>query len=190
MDLKLLKHSTVYRGRVFNIIVDDVEYPSGNRSVREVAEHGGGAVVLALFEDERIMMVNQHRYPFNDFILELPAGKLEKGEDPLHCAQRELGEETGYRASEWRKLTSMFTTPGFCSEVLHIYLATGLSALERGRMLEEGEQTMTLRFLPLGEAIAMIERQEIRDGKTICGILLGERLLRSSAGAGRATSPH
>jgi len=178
MDLKLLHHNIVYRGRVFTIVVDDVEYPSGNRSVREVAEHGGGAVVLAVFPDERIMMVNQHRYPFNEFILELPAGKLERGEDPLHCAQRELAEETGYRASEWRKLTSIFTTPGFCSEVLHLYLATGLSALEDGRTLEEGEQTMTLRFLPLTEAIAMIERQEIRDGKTICGILIGERLLR------------
>jgi ADP-ribose pyrophosphatase len=182
MNLKLLQRNTVYRGRVFTIVVDDVEYPSGNRSVREVAEHGGGAVVLALFPDERFMMVNQHRYPFNEFILELPAGKLEKGEDPLHCAQRELAEETGYRAEEWRKLTSIFTTPGFCSEVLHIYLATGLSALDEGRMLEEGEQTMTLRFLPLAEATAMIERQEIRDAKTICGILMGERLLRKGPG--------
>ncbi len=177
MNLKLLKRNNVYHGRVFNIIVDDVEYPSGNKSVREVVEHGGGAVVLAVFPDRRIILVHQHRYPLNEFILELPAGKLERGEDPLHCAQRELEEETGYHAQHWRKLTAIYTTPGFCTEVLHIYLATGLSEAAGGRKLEEGEQTMTLKFIPLDEAAAMIERQEIRDGKSICGILTGMRIL-------------
>src|ERR1041385_3442557 len=94
MKLKLLKRTRVYDGRVFNIIVDDVEYSSGRKSVREVAEHSGGAVALALFPDRRIILVNQHRYPFDEFIWELPAGKLNKGEEPLHCAQRELAEET------------------------------------------------------------------------------------------------
>lgn len=178
MKLKLLKRNRLYEGRVFNVIVDDVEYPSGNRSVREVAEHPGGSVALALFPDRRIILVNQHRYPFEEFIWELPAGKLDPGEDPLHCAQRELREETGYRASAWEKLTSIYTSPGFCSEVLHLFLARNLGGGAEERILEEGEQTMTMKILPIAEAIAMIESGEIKDAKTICGILLTERLLR------------
>lgn len=177
MQLKLLKRNNLYRGRVFNVIVDDVEYPSGNKSVREVAEHSGGAVVLAYFPDGNIILVNQHRYPFDKFIWELPAGKLNPGEEPLMCAQRELEEETGYHADHWEKLTAIYTTPGFCSEVLHIFLATGLREAPGGKKLEEGELTMTMSKVPMSDAITMIERQEIVDGKTICGILLGERVI-------------
>jgi ADP-ribose pyrophosphatase len=175
MKLKLLRRTRIYDGRVFNIVVDDVEYISGNKSVREVAEHAGGAVALALFPDRQIILVNQHRYPFDEFIWELPAGKLNPGEDPLHCAQRELEEETGYRATAWEKLTSIYTSPGFCSEVLHIFLARGLSGGPAERRLEEGEETMTMKLFPIGEAVDMIRKGEIRDAKTICGILLAER---------------
>ncbi len=178
MKLKLLNRKIVYRGLVFNTVVDDVEYASGNRSIREIAEHPGGAVVLALFSNEDIILINQHRYPLDKFIWELPAGKLDFGEDPLHCAQRELEEETGYVARRWKKLTSIYTTPGFCSEILHIYLAADLYEAPEGRKLEEGEETMTLNILPLSEAVQMIKRQEIRDSKTICGILIGERLIK------------
>ena len=179
MKLKLLKRTRLYEGRVFNILVDDVEYPSGNKSIREVAEHPGGAVALALFPDGRTILVNQHRYPIDEFIWELPAGKLNPGEDPLPCAQRELEEETGYRATEWKKLTSIYTSPGFCSEVLHLFLARGLAGGPGERKLEEGEQTMTMTLFSLADVIAMIERGEIRDAKTICGALLTERLLRA-----------
>lgn len=177
MELKLLKRNRVFEGRVFTTIVDDVEYPSGSRSVREVAEHIGGGVALAVFPDRRIILIRQHRYPFGQFIWELPAGKLNRGEDPLHCAQRELEEESGFRAANWRKLTAIYTSPGFCSEVLHIYMATDLSEAPGGRKLEEGEETMTTSIVPLSEAVLMIERHEIVDSKTIIGILLGDRLL-------------
>jgi ADP-ribose pyrophosphatase len=178
MKLKLLKRNMVYEGRVFKTIVDDVEYPSGNHSIREVAEHSGGAVVLAVFPDRQIILISQHRYPFDKFIWELPAGKLNEGEDPLHCAQRELEEETGYNARQWKKLTSIYTSPGFCSEILHIFLATELSESPGGRNLEEGEETMTMKIIPMTEVIGMIENQEILDSKTICGVLLGDRILR------------
>ena len=178
MNLKLLRRNRIYEGRVFNVIVDDVEYPSGNRSVREVAEHSGGAVVLAVFPDDSVILIRQHRYPLDQFIVELPAGKLNAGEDPLHCAQRELEEETGFTAKKWTKLNAIYTTPGFCTEILHIYMAQDLQAAPGGRKLEEGELTMTVKVVPIGEAIEMVERQDIRDGKTICGILLGERALR------------
>jgi ADP-ribose pyrophosphatase len=168
----------VHEGKVFNLIVDEVEYVSGRASIREVAEHPGGSVALAMFSDESLLLIKQHRYPFNEFVWELPAGKLEKGEDPLHCAQRELEEETGYLAQQWKKLTSIYTTPGFCSEVLHIFLATEVTRAPGGKKLEEGEQTMTTHTVALAEAIAMIENGTIVDSKTICGILLAERLLR------------
>jgi ADP-ribose pyrophosphatase len=163
---------------VFNVIVDDVEYPSGNKSVREVAEHIGGGVAMAVFPNRDVLMIYQHRYPFDKFIWELPAGKLNPGEDPMHCAQRELEEETGYTAGHWKHLSSIYTTPGFCSEVLHIYLATGLKEVAGGRRLEEGELSMTMKRIPLDEAIRMIERGEIVDAKTIAGILIGERMLK------------
>jgi len=185
MQLKLLKRNRLYQGKVFNVIVDDVEYPSGNKSIREVAEHPGGAVVLPVFLDERIILIRQHRYPFDDFIWELPAGRLAPGEDPLDCAKRELEEETGYHGTEWSKITSIYTTPGFCSEVLHIYLARNLTKAPDGRKLEEGEATMTMNIVTLSHAIGMIERQEILDGKTICGILLGERSLRKGQTSGK-----
>ena len=177
MNLKLVNRRTVFEGRVFDIIVDDVEYPSGNPSVREVARHSGGAVVVPVFPDGRVVLIRQHRYPLDAFIWELPAGKLNRGEDPLDCARRELEEETGYLAGEWTLLNSIYTTPGFCDEVLHIYLAGGLTEAPGGRKPEEGEASMTVKIIPLGEALGMIDRMEIRDGKSICGILQGVRRL-------------
>lgn len=178
MQLKVLQRRRLYEGKVFNLIVDDVEYPSGNRSIREVAEHPGGAVAAALLPDESIILVRQHRYPVDKDLFELPAGKLSPGEDPLHCAARELEEETGYTADSWQRLTAIFTTPGFCTEQLHIYLAVDVRPSARGRTLEEGELTMTVEVVPLQLAMEMIERGEIVDGKTICGIFLAERFLQ------------
>jgi ADP-ribose pyrophosphatase len=180
MNLKKLKSRRAFEGHVFNVIVDDVEYPSGNRSIREVAEHSGGAVVLAIFPDRRVILIRQHRYPLGKFIWELPAGKLNAGEDPLVCARRELEEETGYLAGEWKLLNSISTTPGFCDEVLHIYLATDLSEAPGGRKLEEGEQTMTMKILPISDAVSMIDSMEIRDGKSICGLLQGLRSIEQT----------
>lgn len=175
MNLKKLRRTKPFEGRVFNVIVDEVEYPSGNRSVREVAEHSGGAVILGMFPDNRIILIRQHRYPLDRFIWELPAGKLHRDEDPLDCAKRELEEETGYLAGSWKLLNSIYTTPGFCDEVLHIYLATELTGAPGGRKLEEGEETMTMEIVPITKAAAMIDAMEIRDGKSICGILQGMR---------------
>lgn len=178
MHYKILDRKRVYEGRVFSTIVDQIEYTSGNRSVREVAEHPGGAVALAVLPDRQIVLVEQHRYPIDATILELPAGKLHLGEDPIVCARRELEEETGYRAKTWNKLASIYTTPGFCSEILHLFLATDIESARVAQKLEEGEQGMKVHRFGIDEAITMIERGKISDGKTIVGILLGERLLR------------
>jgi ADP-ribose pyrophosphatase len=181
MDFKVVKNERLYNGKVFNLVVDQIQYSSGSRAIREVAEHPGGAVALAMFPDERIMLVKQFRYPMGKFLYELPAGKLDAGENPAVCAGRELAEETGYTAKNWKKLTAIYTSPGFCTEQLHIFLATELSHSPKGQKLEEGEQSLTVEIVPLSAAIQMIERQEIVDAKTICGILLGDRLLHEDS---------
>ncbi len=168
MALKILNHKVIYHGRVFNTIVDDIEYESGNKSVREVAEHPGGAVVLPLLDDGRIVLVYQYRYPMNQYLYELPAGKLEPNEPPEICASRELEEETGYTAGRLEKLIVIYTSPGFCTEKLHIFLARDLRNGKQN--LEEGENGLTLKFVPMNEAFQMVKRNEIVDAKTIAGL--------------------
>lgn len=179
-NLKTLRSEKRHAGKVFNLIVDEIEYPSGNRGIREVAEHPGGSVVVPMLDSETVVLIRQFRYPIKDFLYELPAGKLDSGEDPERCAERELEEETGYKTDSLTRLTAIYTTPGFCTERLHIYLATGLHKLASGQRLEEGED-LTIETFPLKEAIAMIERGVIVDGKSICGLLLAERMLKRTA---------
>jgi ADP-ribose pyrophosphatase len=176
---KLLRSEKKYTGKVFDLIVDEIEYPSGNKSIREVASHPGGAVVVAVLPNNDLVLVRQFRYPIQNFVYELPAGKLNHGEDPANCARRELEEETGYLAGNWKPLASIFTTPGFCNERLHLFLATDLKKSEKGQQLEEGEATLTVETFPLQIVIDMIETGKIDDAKTICGVLLAERILKS-----------
>jgi ADP-ribose pyrophosphatase len=179
--VKTLQSERRYSGIVFNLIVDEVEYPSGNRGIREVAEHHGGAVVVPLLDDGSVILVNQYRYPVKKNVIELPAGKLAPGEDPKLCAARELEEETGYAAENLTPLTAIYTTPGFCTEVLHIFVATGLRKLPTGQRLEEGEMDLTVKAVPLEEIALMIDQRTIVDAKTICGILMVDRMIRSGA---------
>ena len=177
-ELKLLHSEKKYTGKVFDLIVDEIEYPSGNRSVREIASHPGGAAIVALLPGDDVILVRQFRYPIQKYVYELPAGKLNPGEDPAVCARRELEEETGYVAGTLKALTSIYTTPGFCNERLHLFLANDLKKSERGQQLEEGEATLTVEVFTFERVLAMIERGDVVDGKTLCGILMTEQLLR------------
>mgnify|MGYP000536628861 CR=1 FL=1 len=169
MNFKVIKSETVFNGKVFDVRVDEIQYnDTGNKSFRQVAVHPGGAVVVPVNDDGKIILITQYRYPHNEVVLELPAGKLEKGEDPMECAKRELTEETGYSTKEITKLGKIFTTPGFCSEVLHIYLAKGLKAGNHAR--EEGEEDIQLVELSLDDIEEKIKSGEIVDAKTISGI--------------------
>jgi len=164
------KSEILFRGKVFDLQVDEIEYDSGNKGIREVAVHPGGAVVVPVKADEKIVMVNQFRYPFQKFLLEMPAGKLDKNEEPLNCAVRELEEETGYKAKNIFKLGSICTTPGFCTEVLHIFLAKDLTPGNHNR--EEGEHDMDVFEFTIEEIEKKIIAGEIVDSKTICGVQL------------------
>ena len=170
MSFTVTKREIVFKGRVFTIIRDEVRHESGYDSVREVVQHDGGAVVAAVFPDLDVLLIRQFRYPIQDTIYELPAGKLNPGEDPAACASRELIEETGWRASELQPLVSMLTTPGFCSEVLHLFLAQDLH--EDRQRLEEGEESIEIERVQLSEALRMCSDGRIVDGKTITGLFL------------------
>ncbi|MFA6437784.1 MAG: NUDIX hydrolase [Bacteriovoracaceae bacterium] len=175
MHFSLLKREKKYHGKIIDLTVDHLQYPSGTTTVREIIEHPGGAVILCLFDNSDILLIRQYRHPFAQDVIELPAGKLDAGEDPLICAQRELREETGFAARHWEKMTALYATPGFCNEVLHLFLARDLYHHKDGQALEEGEASIRVLRVPLGEAFAMIDRQEIVDGKTIAGIFLAAR---------------
>ncbi len=178
-NVRTVRSEKLYDGKVFDLRVDEIEYPSGNRGVREVAEHPGGAVIVPMLDQETCLLIRQFRYPVKGFLYELPAGKLDRDEEPERCAARELEEETGYAAGSLTRLTAIYTTPGFCTELLHIFLATGLRLLPSGQRLEEGEN-LTIEKVPMTRALAMIDHGDIVDAKTICGLLLTERLLRKS----------
>jgi ADP-ribose pyrophosphatase len=168
MNYKLLKSEIKYHGKVFDHQVDEIQYDSGNIGIREIAVHPGGAVVIPIKDDGKIILVKQFRYPLQKTLIELPAGKLDKNEDPLNCAIRELEEETGYKAKKFEKLGAIYTAPGYCTEILHIYKAIGLIPGNHNR--EEGEQGMELLELTVNEIKEKIISGEINDAKTIAGI--------------------
>ncbi len=169
MNFKVTKTNVVFRGKVFDVKIDEIEYNgTGNKAVRQTAVHPGGAVVVPVTDDGKIILITQYRYPHDKVIIELPAGKLEKGEDPQVCATRELTEETGYTSKKVTKLGKIFTTPGFCDEVLHIYLAENLIPGDHAR--EEGEEGIEILELSLDEIDEKIRNGDIVDAKTICGV--------------------
>lgn len=177
-NFRVLNSKVIFKGKVFDLRVDEIKYESGNSGIREVAVHPGGAVVAALTDEKELLLVKQFRYPFQKFLLELPAGKLDLGEDPEICAARELEEETGYSAKRIVKLGQINTTPGFCTETLHIYLAAELTEGDHKR--EEGEYGMEIHSYPLNEVEDMITRGDITDAKTISGIFLLKNYLKNN----------
>ena len=175
MKYKLLSSTPIYNGRLINLRVDEIENDNGVTGYREVAVHPGGAAVVAVKDDGKILMVTQFRYPIQETILELPAGKLDKSEDPAVCAARELEEETGYRSDDIIKLGEIVSTPGFCDEKLHLFLARNLKPGSKNH--EEGEYGMLTFEFTLNEIETKIRNGEIKDAKTICAIYLAKNIL-------------
>jgi len=170
-----LDSKTVYRGRLLTVKEDRVRLPDGAESRREYIEHQGAVMILPLFEDFSVLLEYQYRYPLRAHTWELPAGKLEAGEERLVCAQRELLEETGYVASEWRHLGVLHPCVGYSNERIDLYLARRL--VHEGHEGEEGEFIHTIR-IALDDGLAMLERGEITESKTVMGLLWADRLRR------------
>ncbi len=165
---KQLSSQEIYQGRVFTVTKDTVQLENGAEGTREVVHHHGGACVAALTEDGRVYLVRQFRYAFGQEIWELPAGKLEPGEDPLEAAKRELGEEAGLAADHWQDLHPVWPTVGYCNEIIYTYLATGLHPVP---MHLDEDEFLTPESLPLAEAVAMCLDGRIVDGKTVAALL-------------------
>lgn len=157
----------LYEGHIFSVRLDNLRSKEGVEVTREVVEHNGGVVVIARPEPSKVILVRQYRYSLDKEILELPAGRIEVGEDPMVAAKRELTEETGYEASQWRTVTDLYTAPGFCTEVLYMYEASNLSF--KGKNLDMDEETEVV-VMDVSEAWAKVLDGTIKDAKTVAGI--------------------
>ncbi len=164
---KTLKSNILYQGRVLTFRVDDVEVNPGVKTTREIVNHPGGACILAIIDD-KIILEKQYRYPYKCEIIELPAGKIEKGEDPLNTAKRELEEETGYIAHKIEKLGEVYPSVGYTDEIIHLYLAT---ELEKTHTHFDADEDVDLIFVSKEEALEMINDGRIKDAKTQVAIL-------------------
>ena len=169
-----LKSEEKYKGVIVRVRLDEAELHTGKHVRREVVEHPGGVAIFPVDEEQNCYMVRQYRYPFGRMLLEVPAGKLEYGEDPFACAVRELSEETGFEADEMIDLGCCYTSPGFSTEVLHIYLALGLHA---GNSHPDPDEYLNVEKIPLQTLSEMVMRNEISDGKTVIAILKTENYL-------------
>jgi ADP-ribose pyrophosphatase len=167
-ETAVARHEVIYRGKIVDLEVDTVRMPSGRDMIREVVKHPGGVVAIPVLDTGNLLLIRQFRYPLQKYILEFPAGKLDRVHSPLDNIRRELEEETGYLAKEMRFVFSFHTTPGFCDEIIHLYLATGLVRAEQ--RLEEGEHITVVSYTP-DECLHLIDTGEIADAKTILGIL-------------------
>lgn len=170
---KTLSKKVVYEGTIFNVEKLTVELPNGHIASRDIIRNPGAAVIIPIIDD-CIVLVEQFRKAAEKTFIELPAGKLEYGEDPMDCAERELKEETGYSAKKIEKVLTIYPAPAFADEVLHIYLATGL---EKGEATPDEDEFISARTYKLEEALDMIDRGIINDSKTVAGILFASRLL-------------
>ena len=170
MDLteKKIASELIYDGRILRLHVDTVELPNGKSTIREVADHPGGVAIVALDQEDNVLTVKQYRYPFSRVFEEIPAGKLEHGEDPREAALRELKEETGATPEHFTELGELAVSPGAYGEVLHLYLAEGLELGEQS--LDEGEFLDVIRT-PFSELLDRVLSGELKDAKTVAGIL-------------------
>lgn len=169
-----LSSEVKFDGKLIKLTYDIADV-NGKEAWREVVHHPGASAIVAIDEDNRIIMEKQFRYALNDYLLEIPAGKLDKGEDPLVCAKRELEEETGIVASEWNSLGTIATSPGFCNEVIHLYVAKGLS---KGEIHWDEDEYVEVERYTFDELLQHIQEETIKDSKTLSALLLAMPYLK------------
>ncbi len=168
-----VKSSRVYTGKIVSLDVDSVRFPDGSIGELEIIRHSGASAIVPFLsdpqgEDPQVLMIRQYRYAADGYLYEIPAGRLDKGETPRDCAARELKEETGCTAEHFDHLLTIYTTPGFTDEKIHLFMATGLVA---GETKHEVDEFLDLHPMRLSRALEMVEAGEIQDAKTVIGLL-------------------
>jgi ADP-ribose pyrophosphatase len=182
---RLISSKLAYKGKVFSVFTDTVIEPTGVKNVRDVIRHNGSVVILAIDEspetgnpsDPIIILERQYRHAAGQFLLELPAGRIEPKETPLAAAKREMIEETGYRAKKWSLLTKYFASPGFLGEWMQIYIAREITP---GKSQPEADEQIEILRVPLSEALALMVQNKIHDGKTLIGLSLYDAARRAN----------
>lgn len=176
MDLveQRLSSKKIFDGHILHVRLDTVRLPNGENAFREVVDHPGGVCVLALDEENRALIVSQFRYPYEEVLREVPAGKLEYGEDPREAAIRELKEETGAVAGDFRSLGELYPSPGYCGEVIRMYLARELTF---GETHLDEDEFLNLERIPFGQLVEQVLSGEVKDAKTIAVVLKAKLLL-------------
>jgi len=162
-----ITRNILYRGRILNLRVDKIEFPNGKRTSREVVEHDVAVGIIPITEDGHVILVKQYRYAVGGELLEIPAGIVEKGEDPLNAASRELREETGHDAKELKEIGRFYTTPGFSNELLVLYLAEGLFS---SKLQEDEDEFLEIVSYPMKELDHLFLETKVRDGKTFAAL--------------------
>ncbi len=163
----------LHTGRIIQLDTDTVRFPDGSTADMDMVRHPGASAVVPFLsdpagDDPQVLLIKQYRYAAGGYLYEIPAGRLDAGEDPADCARRELKEETGCSAERVERLTTILTTPGFCDEQIHVFLATGLT---RGEHQREHDEFLEVETMPLSRALSMVESGDIRDSKTVVGLL-------------------
>jgi len=176
---KTVKRNVVYSGHIINVRRDDALTADGLPCVREVVEHPGATGIIAITDEGKILCVRQYRYPCEEYILEIPAGKLERGEDPLLCAKRELREETGYTAARWDSLGSVWLSPGICDEKMHVFLARDLAAGEKDP--DEDENLENECYTP-DELKKLALEGKLNDAKTFTALYMARVFMEREMG--------
>ena len=176
MDFDILSSEKIFKGRIFDLHREQVRYPDGRVADFEFISHNGAVTLVPIEEDENIWLVRQYRHPAGGFLLELPAGMLEKGETPMHCASREVREEIGRAAGELRKLGEFYLAPGYSSEYMHVFLATQLTM---DPLLADVDEYLEAELHSIEEVLKMVENGEIRDAKTIAALSLARSFFKT-----------
>lgn len=173
---KTLSSKSVFDGRILHITLDEIELPNGKKSKREVVNHPGGVTVAALNENNNLLFVRQFRYPYKEVVLELPAGKLEKGSTPLENGKRELIEETGAEGYSYISLGQLYPSPGYTSEIIHLYACKVKS---QGSSNPDDGEFLNVEKIPLDKAVEMVLNNQIPDAKTQVAVLKTAMLIKS-----------
>jgi ADP-ribose pyrophosphatase len=174
---------SIYKGKVLRLNIERVRLPNGSLAELEVAHHPGGAVVVALDADGRVCLLRQYRHAAGGWITELPAGKIDHHEPPLACAKRELAEEAGVSARYWKRLGQFFSSPGVFTEVIHVFLARGLSPCDS---LPETHEVLEARWIPMAKAVALATSGRLPDAKTTIGLVWARNRLQLERRARRS----